>query len=376
MSSDQPSDPSLRDAIARLNEGLAAISTARDRGVGTSVESASASQQSRYLHQTSHEDIHTGAYLNPHHSFSDTSTKHSEPTFPQNISVKEAATTPTFGLFLVPDDDQLFNEYCFALKGQGSTFCVQRKCQIASHKKYDKQELEKGDLFILKSQDAAWTKWGFNSSQMDSSLLNKWLSEEHSVEQWSHLFGLATRESMDQEETKPRKITFGDIENQEHYHVESLTFKTPAKKYKREIKEKYDKVIIPKLEKLLGIPHEDNFDASPKNLSLCFQEVSSSISELSQGLMKLRSLQVSEATNSYDLYDSLETKVNLLSDAIGAKPQTLSQDFNAPDLWLALASIANSVQHLKASDTSRDSSPIKLLQTRTNALEQSFLALQ
>ena len=76
-----------------------------------------------------------------------------------------------------------------------------------------------------------------------------------------------------------------------------------------------------------------------------FFAIDGKLGELTNSLSILREAQVIEATNSYNLYDSVETKVDHIASTIGTKPPSFSEEFNAPDIWLSLASIANRVKH-------------------------------
>ena len=89
-------------------------------------------------------------------------------------------------------------------------------------------------------------------------------------------------------------------------------------------------------------------------------------------LGRLRDLQTKESTNSYDLYSKLEVQLEGLASLIGNKPDSLDEQFDAPDLWLSLASVANQVnknKNFSRSDLSALLRDFKLLLSRTNELE-------
>lgn len=154
----------------------------------------------------------------------------SSSAMPHNITVNES--TPRYSLFLALEDESTFESYCFVLKGQGSTFCLNVNCKVPSHKNQEKQDVEKGDIFIEKSPDAAWSRWCFNSSKLDSTLLAKWLSETNTCSMWNHIFQLAMKE-IEVDETKKRKVTLDDIKSQEDHKIIAISAKTPTRKTKR-----------------------------------------------------------------------------------------------------------------------------------------------
>ena len=96
------------------------------------------------------------------------------------------------------------------------------------------------------------------------------------------------------------------------------------------------------------------------------------VTELCSNLGRLRDLQTKESTNSYDLYSKLEVQLEGLASLIGNKPDSLDEQFDAPDLWLSLASVANQVnknKNFSRSDLSALLRDFKLLLSRTNELE-------
>lgn len=184
--------PDFASAMRHLREGLAVASASRDKGGDSDNRTPKSTPSSEHLDwATTQSSLRSGAFVSPQISFHDPPI--SAPfSPPRNISL--SGQNPKYSLFLAPISTEELATYCFAFKGEALTFCTRKSCLMASHAKKEKALVQPGDIFILKSNEIAWSKWCFNSSQIDPDLMAKWSQESQTVDHWNHLFECATRE--------------------------------------------------------------------------------------------------------------------------------------------------------------------------------------
>ena len=324
---DHPDSASGSTALqAALHDIQAGLAQLRSGGVGgdTSSQISRGSINSgesntgwvtSFQNQSFHEDNNPGTYPGVNHKFEEDS-KTSRSYFPpQEISMK---AIKKFSLFCAPISDREFDTICFAKKGQGSTFCTNKHCSMPSHSNKKKFEAEKGDIFIAANADCAFSKVYINTSQLDPNLLESWIVDKKTEDQWKDTFLAASRAKRDFDSsigTKQGLVTQKDLENAFDYKISKVSFKTP-KRLKTEALSVYANLVVPIYQPLFP---EDADVSEKSNLQDSLKLLDGRIAEISKSITMLREVQVNESVNTYDLYSSLDAQIEHLTSAIGKK---------------------------------------------------------
>ena len=279
-----------------------------------------------------------------------------------------------FSLFCAPISDREFDTICFAKKGQGSTFCTNKHCSMPSHSNKTKFEAEKGDIFIAANADCAFSKVYINTSQLDPNLLESWIVDKKTEYQWKDTFLAASRAKRDYDSsigTKQGLVTQKDLENAFDYKISKVSFKTP-KRLKTEALSVYANLVVPIYQPLFP---EDADVSEKSNLQDSLKLLDGRIAEISKSITMLREVQVNESVNTYDLYSSLDAQIEHLTSAVGKKPDSLDDRFDAPDLWLSLASVANQINKINLNDLSREVNTLKSRISNVEKFSSDFLQI-
>ena len=120
-------------------------------------------------------------------------------------------------------------EYCCAVMGQGSSFCINKNCGIR-HKNPEKVQPLKNGLYAIKSSEksrsTAFLEPAVTISGLDQDIIDTWTGELKTLKQWSKTFRLA----------KFAVETQGLATKQAY--LEEKTFEKQAKAYKTTKKKK------------------------------------------------------------------------------------------------------------------------------------------
>ena len=340
----------IQAGLAHLRSGGVDASSNASQRSTNSGDSNTGRVTSFQNHSSSfHEDTNPGTYPGVNHNF-DEESKKSRSNFPQEISMK---SIKKFSLFCAPSVDSEFDTIRFAKKGQGSTSCTNRHCSIPSHSNKPRFEVDKGDIFIAANPDCAFSKAYINTSQLDPTLLQSWLTDQKTEEQLKETFLAASRAKRDYDSTKGTKIglvTQKDLQNAFDFKISKVSFKTP-KRLKTEALSVYANLVLPIYRPLIP---EDNAKLEDSSIQDYLKTLDGRITDISKSITMLREVQVNKSVNTYDLYSSLDAQFEQLSSTIGKKPDSLDERFDAPDLWLSLASVANQINKISFQDISKD----------------------
>jgi hypothetical protein len=137
-----------------------------------------------------------------------------------------------FKIFVVPDDVNGFNDYCFQLIGQGASFCTSINC-TTSHHHASVKAVKPGEIYLAKGISTAFVLPSLEKSVLDPEAVSKWKSLSLTLPDWNKKFFIATSASDE------LPASTAAIERQEEFfRTKALTFKTPAKhRFEKEDKE-------------------------------------------------------------------------------------------------------------------------------------------
>jgi len=237
-----------------------------------------------------------------------------------------------YKLWRVPDDT---DNICFKLIGQGGIFCISHHC-TTEHRGTKFFHPLPGEIYVLKTQDKAFIAPTMSANVLGDTLWERWFSEMNTLDEWNDRFALVQQEiKFPVLREASTKITELDLLAAEEQNNVIMEYKTPFKRQK--VQE----------QKIL----EDFPDLEPLILSTTtyVDDVKTSVlaGDITSTVKIIRDLMFAQQKGSDDSIQglrNLELRLSRVVNDLGTKPPSLEEAFNAPNLWLSLASI---VDHFK-----------------------------
>ena len=248
-------------------------------------------------------------------------------------------------LFVGVGDLEGVNGYCFGVIGQGGTFCVKRGCVVAVHRT-TKFKATPESLYVLKNAESAFVEPVVATNKLEDSLLESWLSERASFAEWRKRFGLVNSSD------EGALITKAEMERSEDIFARAKDFKTPAKRRREEEDEAkmlqlqfspYRKQVKEPKTVLLASPKNPSFSAQWLRILIELDEFADHVGDTIQGILADRDKQ---GKGNASLFALLNTKIDHVAGMLGSTPHHLSEQFDAPTIWGAIAEIAGQVDSL------------------------------
>jgi len=325
------SSPSLDDLASVLQDLQRTDSPVRDGGVvsprenlqerevrHSSSDSSFTQVEHQFDSQTLRRELDTGESPGP------TSTLLSVPPAMPLLSSQRK-----YRLWMVPDD---LEHMCFKVIGQGSTFCINKRCSKA-HRSNKQLSPVPGEIFVLKAPSVAFVTPSIDSKVLSQEVIEKWFDQSSTLDDWYQRFLLVKEEVENPELRLPsQKISNLDIQAKNEFVSTALAFKTPRKKT----------VSIPNT-LAISVPEyltlSDQID-STQNIYTVLNERFSNLSLILESMFESNQNQNSlniEGLQSFDL------KIERLQNSLGSRPVDLHPNFQAPNIWLSTALIAEAV---------------------------------
>jgi hypothetical protein len=298
------------------------------------------------------------------------------------LSKPSASKDPKlFKLLMIPSSDEEYDLICRAKIGNsGKDVCVNKNCQIASHKKCQRSDLAPGDIAILKlateKKQVVFEKPTVSGQHLSPDLLKELLAAEFEITDLSesfHVIKSVVEDFDEDDEFNEGSLVTPELFQQKSADLMKLAnFKTPAKKKINQSRQTLSseedslgvsepavspfEIVSPYKPRGLGsnLQAFDEVDDSQKLvlLSETLKDLDSSVAEISvkfNDLVKHVSLRDAETEMAIR---SLLVKLENLMTAIGVKPAGFAAPFQAPDLWASLADMAAELQKLLAMGSS------------------------
>jgi len=245
------------------------------------------------------------------------------------------------------------DKICFKVIGQGSTFCINKRCSKSHRNTTCNKQLSPspGEIYVLKAPSIAFVTPSINSKVLSHEVIDKWFEQSSTLDDWYQRFLLVKEEVENPELRLPsQKISKLDIEAKNEFVSAALAFKTPRKKT----------VSIPNT-LAISVPEyltlADQLDSS-ENIYKVLDERFSSLSLILESMFETTQNQNSisiEGLQSFDL------KIERLHNSLGSRPSNLHQNFQAPNIWLSVALIADTVTSISSLDLISRPEVLKLI---------------
>jgi len=246
-----------------------------------------------------------------------------------------------YRLWCLPVDSK---EVCMGLIGAGASFCTIRGC-TKTHRNQNYHLGSPGEAYVAKNSEAAFVEPSLDTRHLSPSLLNSWKDLLITLEEWTSLFSLAQVEDEQEGGNREVKFSLDDIKVKDEEETTAMAFKTPRKR--KYLEPQSPSMLMPVFENLI------TEGARPFDLKVA----ESYINELDRRSIQLREIVTAwtsrsdrQQNDALSFYHSTDVKLNRLSSSVGRKPTTLDPRFDAPNVWLSLATITdelNTAQHFQ-----------------------------
>jgi len=265
-----------------------------------------------------------------------------------------------YHLWQAPDS---FEDACFRLIGQGSTFCILEGCSIAHRGPVKHFHPLPGEIYVKKSPTTAFVAPTISSSSLQEELITSWFSSSATISEWNQRFSLARHEEKYPILRNPdEKITEVDIKAKKVLMVSTLAYKTPAKKkrispYQLQLDHSdVEKITDP----ILGLPNH-------------LEPINSKFTLVSGALDTVYVAQQKDAVNAFEGLQSADARISNLEQNMGSLPPALDESFQAPNLWLSISTLADGIKSLQKQHSSYNDA---LALTESNSSDIGMLSKQ
>ena len=256
-----------------------------------------------------------------------------------NDLLAQATTVSNLGgrkyrLWCVPVDSQ---DVCMGLIGEGASFCTIRGC-TKTHRSQSYHVAVPGEAYVAKAADKAFVEPRLKTQHLTTSLFNSWKDLLITLDEWTSLFSLAQVDDTKDEEDKEVKFSLEDIKLKNEEETSAIAFKTPKKRKETELQSSDTE--IPDYNPLVSLEGRDfHLDMAELHIDELDRR-----SVLLREVLNSRTLRYEkDHADSLSFFFSSEVKFARLFSALGKKPTTLDARFDAPNVWLSLATIAEEV---------------------------------
>ena len=226
---------------------------------------------------------------------------------------------------------------CMGLIG-GSSFCTVKGC-TKNHRSQKYHQGSSEEAYVARTNETAFVEPMIKTNLLNSELLSRWRELYVTLEEWSSLFSLIKPEDEGDSDMAGVKFSLEDIKVKDEEESSALAFKTPRK---RKASESHSPAML--------IPTYDRVIDEDEERLFTLEAVKSYINELDQRSMQLREVLTDWSTRSdrahseaLSFYQSTDVRMSRVLSAIGTKPTGLHSRFDAPNVWLSVASVADEV---------------------------------
>ena len=262
-----------------------------------------------------------------------------------------------FKLWWVPEEKTEL--VCGTIIGQGHAFCTISNCS-KNHRQQRFCTILPGEVYVQKSNDLAFIWPSAMTTPIDSSLLKQWRTESHTLEKWLSIFSLIGEGTASPSFNIHEDIFSGeDLREKVKEEKEVLSFKTPRpKKRKATLKEDPEDDIKESFENLFEGVNEVEGLKDASIIATLFKELDKrSITLLEAVKLHLNRYQRESAT-SVASHHNADVRLTNLSRSIGERPLGMDEQFEAPTLWLTLATVASELKE-KLDEVKQDTENVK-----------------
>ena len=280
--------------------------------------------------------------------------------------IASAPSRRKFRLWWVPEENETISAVCGHIIGQGHAFCTNINCTV-NHRQQRVCPIFPNEVYVQKTNDTAFIWPSIVTTSLTQDILNAWETETHTLEDWIHVFDcIKDGTSSPQFKSDEDVFSSDDLKTRVKYEKEVLAFKTPRpKKRKADITTDTDNVLPSKFKNLFeDIKSEEELNQT-STLGAIFRELDSrSISLLDAFKMHVGVFK-KENSISMSCHQNVDARLNKLKLHIGERPTGMDEQFEAPTLWLTLASIASEMKLM-----------MEVIQKENNILQSNWKSLE
>ena len=279
-------------------------------------------------------------------------------------------------LFAVIDIDCSDTTYCFGVIGNGSAFCIKRKCPVKAHltTKMSFAGLEESYIFIRRNiPGSVFTEPKLSSSKVPSDVMSNWESQNLSATDWSTEFQAV-------DGTNERLTSAEEIQTESDFLVESLLLRTPAKRKKESFSgEEYEGPLSdwpnPKYQRVFpqdADELEDLIEAGVQRgvLTTTTSKIETYIVGMGEAFEETTSLHHDRLVT---LEDNLEVMIGVMQTLKSRVGSSLDIDerFSAPTLWGSTAFIADDLTKVSEGLTALEDGILPPLKEAVSSLSEN-----
>ena len=250
-----------------------------------------------------------------------------------------ASTNRKYKLWNVREEEVSF--ICARTIGQGHVFCTLKNCT----KKHRGQErlctVIPGEAYVQRDSETAFMWPSVMITSLDPELATSWKNTPQTFDEWVTMFNLVK----DDDESSPSAqksiygLTSADFEEKAKEESKLLAFKTPRPKRRKTNVE--DDFNLPEFKNIMEGLQADDVDMSDSStIHSLFKELDER-SKLLLEVLKNHVLSFEEERNINAACNrNADIRLSRLKMNVGDRPEGLDSKFDAPSLWLSLASVA------------------------------------
>jgi hypothetical protein len=285
---------------------------------------------------------------------------------PSSVSIRSgsrSAISKKYKLYEVPSSGKGYEETCFSLIGQGTTFCTARKCKTAHQGAIFNPA--PGTLFVCKSVARAFADPNSSISCLTPDLLVSWNSAACSLEEWSRLFMLVNASASE----GPTSAAI--LEAKEEFATKAEAHRTPGKR-------KADPLHLPTAlraspyTRQLGVIDQDEerpFSLGSEQAVYVLRQLDEGLEKATHFMADLSAEQGAYAKEENLALRALEHKVGDLKREIGTRPEALSLEYSAPTMWGSMGALGSYLDSVAVQSEGTKFPTEKLLKMVNGAVE-------
>jgi len=255
-----------------------------------------------------------------------------------------ASTSRRYKLWHVPEDETSY--ICARMIGQGPAFCTIRNC-TTNHREDRVCTVIPGEAYVQRDKDSAFIWPSVMIDSLESDLATSWKNSAQTFDEWVTMFNLVK----DEDESSPsaQKRTYGmtsqDFEEKAKEQSKLLAFKTPKPKKRKQNLVEDEK--LPDFKQIFeGLSEADKDFSNSETTFGLFSELDARTKLLLDALKRHLSNFDQERSINAACNKNADLRLSRLKSSIGERPVGLDSKFDAPNLWLSVASVATEVTNM------------------------------
>ena len=268
-----------------------------------------------------------------------------------NIDIRavqaSASVSRKYKLWYVSKEEA--SSICARMIGQGHAFCTLKNCS-KNHQQERVCTIIPGEAYVKRNPDSAFSWPSVMMDSLEDDLATSWKNSPQTFDDWVTMFNLVKED----DETSPSSqkrvygLTSADLEEKVREQSKYLAFKTPRPKRRKQ--NDTDDIKLPQFKSTMeDLKADDEEMKNSSTILALFKELDSRSQMLLQAL-KDHSLNFEEERSiNVACNHNADIRLSRLKMNVGDRPVGLDSKFDAPNLWLSLASVATELSNMMES---------------------------